>query len=160
LAYAVSACKNGREPALDPNAAAVLARVESRVRAHVPCTADDVRFVRQLWEQSPADARLRATLQAAYLQTPDWDALVRIELERPRAERSAADEMNLAKLYIKVGRYEDAARILESLARSDSSAQVARLAGHALFYSGHYDRAATYLDLAAPHLRGAEAAEA
>ena len=127
--------------------AAALERVESNLRVRRPCKVDDFRLLQAANRNDPADLRVRRVLQAVYVQREDWQALVDLQLV-PSAARTAADDLLLAKLYIKLGRYRAAAALLVPLATADSNVELARLAGHALFYAGDSEGARPLLERA------------
>ena len=65
--------------------------------------------------QYPRVEEVRQPLQTALQARQDWDAVVKLINEKPEAELKQPDKINLARIYIKVGKYKDASRILGPL---------------------------------------------
>ena len=107
-----------------------------------------------------ADTEVVELLHTVYVQRKDWDALIRLEEERPEAQRSPEDRARLALWYFRKGRYRDASGLLERLvAERPEDAGFARLAGLSLFQLGDYEHAVPRLEAALVRLTGAEGAE-
>lgn len=107
-----------------------------------------------------ADGEVVDLLRTVYMQRKDWEALIRLEEERPEGQRSPEDRARLALWYFHKGRFQDASTLLERLvAERPADAGFARLAGLTLFQLGDYERAVPRLEAAQAGLEGAEGAE-
>jgi tetratricopeptide (TPR) repeat protein len=107
-----------------------------------------------------ADNEVVELLRTVYRQRKDWEALIRLEEERPAAQRSPEDRARLARWYFHQGRFRDASAVLEPLvAERPADVGFARLAGLSLFQLGDYKQAVPRLDVALAGLAGAEGAE-
>lgn len=110
-------------------------------------TQIDLDLLKNLHATYPAATEVRQTLQTALQARQDWGALEKLLTENPEAKRTRQEQVYLAKVYIKLGRYNDADHIAGPLAEaSQNDLELNSLAGHAWYYEGKYDDASRAFD--------------
>lgn len=146
--------------ASDPAARASLDEAKAQMDQLQLCPPACLDTLEKLHGRYSADTEVVELLRTVYRQRKDWDALVRLEEERPEAERSQQDRARLALWYFQKGRYREAGALLEPLvAARPADAGFARLAGLTRFQMGDYEQAVPRLETALAGLAGAEGAE-
>jgi len=131
----------------DPTAAASLAAVRDAILASGTCDTRCLDALRALWAAHPGDPDLRVTLTNALIQRQDWSGIEAVIRSLPNP--SDADRLLMAKAMIKLGRFDDAAAILQPLvdARPDDP-DLAYNAAFADYYGNRHDQASAVLDRA------------
>lgn len=146
--------------ASDPAARASLDGAKARMDQLQLCPPTCLETLESLHARYSADDDVVELLRTVYRQRKDWDALIRLEEERPEEQRSPEDSGRLALWYFHKGRFQDASALLERLvAERPEDAELARLAGLSLFQLGDNAQAAPRLDAALAKLAGPEGAE-
>lgn len=132
----------------DPFKADSLALNEfKRIQSVQVPTLTDLDSLKRLHAQYPQANEIRQTLQTALQARQEWEALAGLINEKPESELNQADKLNLARIYIKLGKYNDASHILRPLADSaPNDLEINTLAGHAWYYDGKYEDAARVFD--------------
>ncbi len=131
----------------DASARTEVRRIEAALARTQNIQQSELDFLKKLHAKYPAAAEVSSTLQAALQARQDWDALEKLLTEKPAAARTPGEQVNLAKVYIKLGRYRDASDILGAMAdAAPQDLELNSLAGYALYYEGKYDEAARDFD--------------
>jgi|GEM_PF-42958 len=137
---------------------ASLAEVQSAL-ASKRVTDDHLATLRALYGAHPTSAEVDGVLRAALISRDDWTGLAAVLTSRPVL--SAAEQATLAKVYIKLGRWSDAAAIarpLSDAAPTDPAA--AYSAALPLARLGEIAAAAAILDRAGAGLATADRVDA
>lgn len=122
-------------------------RIEAALARTQNVQQSELDLLKSLHAKYPAAAEVSNTLQTALQARQDWDALEKLLTEKPAAERTPAEQVNLAKVYIKLGRYRDASDIVGVMAdAAPNDLELNSLAGYAWYYEGKYDEAARAFD--------------
>lgn len=133
--------------AADKPALAELKRINTNLGGGQAISQADVASLNKLREKYPNSAEVRQTLQAALIKREDWATVEQLIGEIPEAEKTNADRINLAKVYLKLGQYEKAADLLKPLiGEKTSEVETKSLLGQAQFYLGQFDEAAKTID--------------
>lgn len=145
-------CQNSNQKgaillASDKTASAELKRINSNLAAGQNVSQPDIDSLNSLREKYPEAAEVRQTLQAALIRREDWATVEKIIVEMPEREKTNADKLNLAKIYLKLGEYEKAAGLLNSLTADKTiEVEAKSLLGQAQFYLGQINEAAQTID--------------
>ncbi|MEO6393981.1 MAG: hypothetical protein ABIP75_19160 [Pyrinomonadaceae bacterium] len=131
----------------DAAARSELQRMKATLLQGQNIAPDDLTRLKKLHEKYPAAADVRQVLQQALQLRRDWEGLAQLLQEIPADERTRPDQESLGKVYLKLGRFAEAAKILGPLANAaPAEVELNSLAGQAWFYTGDHDRAAVALD--------------
>ncbi len=132
----------------DTKATAELNRINTLLASQLPVTKLDVDSLLNLRKEHPNSTVVRQLLQGALIKREDWAAAEELLSHVPVAELSTADKLNLARIYIKQGRFVEATEFLTALgAEGAERIEVAALLGQAQFYTGRIDEAAQSFEL-------------
>jgi Flp pilus assembly protein TadD len=148
----LSACQTNveRDAALlaeDKSAVAEIKRINTNLSSGQAVSQSDIDALNKLREKYPAAAEVRQALQAALIKRGDWAALEKLIGEIPENEQTSADRITLAKIYFKLGRFQDAVETLKNLpADNATELETKSLLGQAQFYLGRRDEAAQTID--------------
>ena len=146
--------------ASDPAARASLDETKTRMDQLQLCPPPCLDTLEKLHARYSEDGEVVELLRTVYRQRKDWEALIRLEEERPEAQRSPEDRARLALWFFHKGRFRDASALLEPLvAERPGDLGFARLAGLSLFQLKDHARAVPRLDAALAGLAGTEGAE-
>jgi len=127
----------------DPAAKSELARINALLSSARPVTRLDIESLDRLREKYPDSALVRPLLQSALIRRGDWGAAEKVFTDIPESERTAADKLNLAKIYLKQGRFAEAESLLKMLLTDGADKfDVIAFLGQAQFYGGKLDEAA------------------
>lgn len=141
--------------AQDPGAREQLAAVRDEMLRAGKCSDDCLRELRDLHQAYPTSEDVRIALNNALVQRQDWNGLAILYEARPA--RTAQEEAYLAAVYIKLGRFEEAAAALIPLADSrPADDELAYNAAYALQHMGDHEAAAARLDARWESLRAAQ----
>lgn len=146
------ACQNKIESdaarlAADPAAVAEIKRINANLAGGQFVSQADIDSLNSLREKYAASPDVRRTLQAALTRRGDWAAAEKFIGEIPDAERTNADRLNLARIYLKLGQYEKAVETIKNLS-GDKAVEVEAksLLGQAEFSLGRTGEAAQAID--------------
>lgn len=129
----------------DTAARARLIAVRDEMLRAGKCTDDCLRELRSLYEAFPTSTDVRVALNNALVQRMDWQGLA--TLYEARTDRSTQEDAYLATVYIKLGRYGDAATLLVPLADAvPADDELAYNAAYALQHMGDHEAAAARID--------------
>jgi tetratricopeptide (TPR) repeat protein len=136
-----------RRLAEDAAATAELNRINTLLASHRPVTRLDIESLNGLRKKYPGSDVVRQLLQGALIKREDWAAAEAVVAGIPETERTTGDRLNLGKIYLKQGRFADAARVLASIpADAPEGIEIAALKGQAQFYGGETDAAVATLE--------------
>lgn len=124
-----------------------LSRINQDLTAGFPLTSPDFESIKQIREKYPNSSEVRNVYQSALVKRNDWESLVKLIGDIPASERKREDQLNLAKSYLKLGRYQDEVALLKPLAESNpKDTDYNSLLAFGYFYLGQNEEAAKYLD--------------
>lgn len=131
----------------DKAAVTEVRRIQAALARRQTVPQSDLELLKSLHAKYPRATEVQQTLQSMLQERQDWDALEQLLTAEPEAERTQAEQIYLAKIYIKLGRYRDASRIAGTLAEAaPNDLELNALAGHAWYFEGQYDNAARAFD--------------
>jgi tetratricopeptide (TPR) repeat protein len=148
----LTACgsKNERDQAsFEKDTAAVtgVRRIQASMASSKSISQSDLDLLKKLYAKYPAASEVRQAFQSALQMRQDWTALVTLLSEKPQQERTPQEQVFLAKVLIKLGRYQDSSHILGPMAdAAPNDLELNSLAGHAWYYEGTYDEASRAFD--------------
>lgn len=133
--------------AQDTRAKSELTRISQTLSGGYPLTPQDFESVKQIREKYPHSVEVRNVYQSALVKRGDFESLVKLIEAIPDSERTREDRLNLAKSYLKIGRYQDEVDLIKPLAEAaPKDAEMNSLLAFGYFYLGQTDDAAKYLD--------------
>ncbi|MEZ5429367.1 MAG: tetratricopeptide repeat protein [Pyrinomonadaceae bacterium] len=106
---------------------------------------EDIDSIRKIYGQYPGAKPVRETMQAALISREDWAALENFYRELPASAQTPADKVNLSKVYIKLGRYQDAVETLRPI-ENETDPEIKTLLANAHFHLGQYEESKKLLD--------------
>jgi tetratricopeptide (TPR) repeat protein len=122
-------------------------RIQASLAQSPNVLQSDLDLLKRLHEKYPGVPEVQQALQNALQVRQDWAALETLLTQKPESERTTQDQILLAKVYIKLGRYADASRILGPMAdAAPNDLELNSLAAHAWYNAGKYDEASRVLD--------------
>ena len=99
-------------------------------------TANMVAEIEFLHGEYPHHAGTTRLLEKAYVTRQEWNALVGLLKEKSKHERSAQDQLDLAKILTKAKRFNEAADVADSLLRENpADIEAAWIAAFTAFHS-------------------------
>jgi len=102
-------------------------------------TPEEGDLLMTLAERYPHERELNDLLDRVLVRREDWNALIRLRSRTPAGERTAAQRRDLAKLFVKAQRFDEAAVILDALVREyPDDIELLWLSGYAGYYRGDY----------------------
>jgi tetratricopeptide (TPR) repeat protein len=133
--------------AQDARSKAELSRISQTLRGGYPLTPQDFESIKQIREKYPNSTDVRNVFQSALVKRGDFESLVKLIEAIPARERTREDNLNLAKSYLKLGRYSEAVDLVKPLAEAaPKDSELNSLLAFGYFYLGQTDEAAKYLD--------------
>lgn len=124
-----------------------LSRIGQILNGGQAFTPQDFESLKQIREKYPDSVEVRNVFQSALVKRGDWESLVRLITEIPASARKREDNLNLAKSYLKLGRYREEIDFVKPLAEAaPKDADYNSLLAFGYFYLGQTDDAAKYLD--------------
>jgi tetratricopeptide (TPR) repeat protein len=131
----------------DKQAMAEITRINRNLATEQPLLPADFESLRKIYEKYPQTEKVRNIYQSALVKREDWVLLEKFINEIPADQRTRADQLNLGKVYLKLGRYEDLIAMFKPLADANpNDADFNSLLGFGYFHLGQNDEAAAYLD--------------
>ncbi len=146
------ACQNSAEankelPANDPEAKAVLNQAGLEIKSSRSISPENFEKLKAVYEKYPDVKAVKDIYKAALIIRDDLTSLENFLTEDNLPELSADDRKNLARLYIKNGKYEKASEVLNSLIKENpNDVEVRGLNGLTLFNLGKLDEAGKEFD--------------
>lgn len=142
-----AARKEANSAPLDAQSKTELSRVGQILSSGQPLTSPDFESVKQIREKYPNSSDVRNVYQSALVKRGDWESIVKLINDIPAGERKREDNLNLAKSYLKLGRYQEEIDLLKPLAdASPQDADYNSLLAFGYFYLGQNAEAAKRLD--------------
>lgn len=129
----------------DAKAKAEINRVNQILSSGRKISQEDFDSVRKIYDQYPSSETIRKTIRSSLIQREDWASLEKFFNEIPASELSQEDKLSLAKVYIKLGRFEDSVEVLKTL-EDKNDLEMKSLLANANFHLGNYDEAKNLLD--------------
>jgi tetratricopeptide (TPR) repeat protein len=124
-----------------------LSRISQILTVGQPLSPQDFESIKQIREKYSNSVEVRNVYQSALIKRGDWENLAKLIVEIPASERKREDNLNLAKSYLKLGRYQDEIDLLKPLADANpKDADYNSLLASGYFYLGQTNEAAKYLD--------------
>ncbi len=136
----------------DAPAVAELGRVNQLLTGNQYLMKKDIDSLRQIYEKYPRAVVARQALLAALVRREDWQTAADLVGRVPEAERTPDERRNLAKIYLKLGRYEDALETARALGGAPNDLDLVSVSSSALFYLGRHAEAAAELDRVWPEV--------
>lgn len=150
IIFTACASKADRDQAKFKNDSAAVTevrRIQTLMSRSQILQQNDLDLLKTLHTKYPEATEVRQIFQNALQTRQDWVALEKLLTEKPGPERSTLDQALLAKVYIKLGRYKVASRIIGPLAdAAPTDLELNSIAGHAWYFEGKYDDAARAFD--------------
>jgi tetratricopeptide (TPR) repeat protein len=131
------------------DADAKLVDIKRRLAAAQRYTPEVVDSLRRLHREAPDDRSTIELLTTAYVKRQDWNALVDLLQSKPAADRSANEQIQLAKILVKAHRYDEAFKLSQPFAQQPGDApnvDATWLAAYSAFHMGQLSQAAEILD--------------
>ena len=133
--------------AADKSALAEIKRINTNLAGGQTVSQSDVDSLNKLREKYQASAEVRQALQMVLIKRGDWSAVEKLIGETSENERTNDERITLAKVYFKLGRFQDAAETLKNLPPDQTTElETKSLLGQAQFYLGQPDEAARTID--------------
>jgi len=131
----------------DKTAVTNVQRIQAGLAQTRTLPQSDLDLLKTIHAKYPAATEVRKVLQSALEARQDWTAIAQLLSEKPDNERTTQENILLAKVYIKLGRYQDASRIVGPMAdAAPGNLELNSLAGHAWYSEGRYDEAQRAFD--------------
>lgn len=131
----------------DATATAELNRVNQMLARGQYLSQNDIDSLNKIREKYPSAPVVRTLLQGALVKREDWQTAADVITQIPDGERTDEEKVNLAKIYIKLGRYEDALNTVNPLLeKNPANVELVSLASNSLLNLGRYDEAGQRLD--------------
>jgi tetratricopeptide (TPR) repeat protein len=140
--------QNDSPPTKDDQTLSEIARINQVLTTGQPLTPADFESLKKIFEKYPKDSQVRNIYQSALVKREDWISLEKFIGEIPPNELSRSDQLNLAKVYLKLGRYQDLIDLMKPLAEATpNDTDFNSLLSFGYFYLGQNEEAARHLDL-------------
>lgn len=146
--FAFAGCQSKEMPvSVDAQTQNELSRINRLLTTSQPLQPNDFDSLKKIYEKYPKDAQVRNLYKSALIVRKDWTSLENFIKEIPENERSREDRINLARVYLRLGRHQDLIDFAKPLAEKDKTdVEFNSLLGFGYFYLGQTDEAAKYLD--------------
>lgn len=134
--------KQAQMLAADTTANAQLRQINAAISANHTVTPEQFETLKNLREKYPQSGEVRQAYKNALVVREDWAALEKLLNETPTEELSRDDKIMLAKVYLKLGRYQSVIETLLPLyEETPGSVEISSYLAGAYFYLGRYDEA-------------------
>ncbi len=150
--FLFAACQNSSEKDTDllkkdVPATAEITRVNQLIQQGQYLSQNDIDSLKKIREKYPHAPNSRLILQSAYIRREDWQTAADFIIQIPENERTESEKMNLAKILLKLGRYEETLQTVNPLLeKNPSNIELVSFSSASLFYLGRYTEAAEQLD--------------
>lgn len=150
--FLFAACQNASEKETellkkDAASSLELNRINQMISKGQYLSQNDIASLNKIREKYPHAPTVRIILQSAYIKREDWQTAADFISRIPENERTDDERMNLAKILVKLGKYEDALQTIRPLLeKKPSDVEVIAVSSSSLFFLGKYDEAAQQLD--------------
>ncbi len=147
LTFFISCQNAARTETPDAKTKSELSRISQILTIGQPLTPQDFESIKQIREKYPNSVEVRNVYQSALVKRGDWESLAKLIVGIPATERKREDNLNLAKSYLKLGRYQEEIDFLKPFADvNQKDADYNSLLAFGYFYLGQTPEAAKYLD--------------
>lgn len=107
----------------------------------------DIDSLNKIREKYPQNPNVRLLMQSALIKREDWQAAADFINQIPENERTEDEKKNLAKILVKLGRYEEALEtVTPLLTKNVENIELISLSSNALMNLGRYEEAGNRLD--------------
>ena len=132
----------------NPEALATLGASVALESQAIRCGEKNLSALRTIWEQYPGDPQVREALRSDLEKCQQWDGLAEVLEAQPAEERTNAEQLNLAGLYLRnLGRFADAEAVAVPLAeRFPDDTDIVSLAAASLYYQDRVEEAIPMID--------------
>lgn len=147
--FLFAGCQNAaqKEANLQAPDKAELSRIGQILSGGQAFTPQDFESLKRIREKYPDSVEVRNVYQSALVKRSDWESLVKLITEIPVSARKREDNLNLAKSYLKLGRYREEIDLVKPLVDTNpKDADYNSLLAFGYFHLGQTDEAAKYLD--------------
>lgn len=140
-------CQTDEESALKADASASQAINQANIflQNRQKLSPENFDKIKKIYKQYPTSKTVQDTYRAALIIKEDWAILVDFFKQIPESKLTVEDKINLAKAYIKLGRYNDSSETLKPLA-GQNNLEVKTLLANAYFHLGKYDESKRLID--------------
>jgi len=135
-------------PTLSPQSRATLAAAAGTTLPAGLCSETSLGALREVWQAHPTDPEVRDTMRHALDACQQWDGLAEVLEAKPDSERTDAERLELARLYLRnLGSFEEAEALAVPLAtRYPEDPDIVSLAAASLYYQDRMAEAAPMVD--------------
>ncbi len=131
----------------DANAKSEIMRLNQLLTTGQSVTAADFESIKQIRVKYPNTAEVRVVYQSALINRSDWESVAELIEAIPASQRTRDDNLNLAKTYLKLARYQEEIALVKPLAEKDKKDfEFNSLLAFGHFFLGQDDEAARLLD--------------
>jgi tetratricopeptide (TPR) repeat protein len=151
LAFCVS-CQRTQEKQADlfqsdARAKAELTRINGTLQTGRPLSPQDFEALKRIREKHADSDDVRKVFQSALIRREDWESLANLISEIPSEKRNRDDHLNLARSYVKLGRFSETIDLMKPLAETNpADLEYNSLLAMGYFYLGDNDDAGKSLD--------------
>lgn len=128
----------------DATAKSVTEAAARKMRSGFKLSPQEFSAVKAAYDKYPAAEQLSDVYRQALIQREDWAALEKFLISTKRV-KSEKDRLLLGKVYLKLGKYSEAEKVLSEI-DSPPDTERALLLADALFHTGKLEKAAELLD--------------
>ncbi len=133
--------------AKDPAAISDFQRINVDLNTVRQITPENFERLKILHSRYPNALEIEQSYRAALIIREDWGGLEKLLIENSSSERTRADSVLLAKVYIKLGKFSESFGIIQSIdSAASTDVEIRSLAAMAHFGLGELDAAAVDLD--------------
>jgi tetratricopeptide (TPR) repeat protein len=131
----------------DATAKQTIERASKLLSSGQKLTSEDFEKVKALYEKYPTSKTLRQTYQSALIRRDDWGTLEKFLTENNSSTATNDDKKTLAKVYVKLGKFQKALELLKPLiAANPDDKEIRGLAGLSYFNTGEMEEAGKQFD--------------
>ncbi|HQU82468.1 MAG TPA: tetratricopeptide repeat protein [Pyrinomonadaceae bacterium] len=131
----------------DPQATAEFNRINQSIAQGQYLSQNDIDSLSKIREKYPKNSNIRLLMQSALIKREDWQTAADFISQIPESERSEDEKKNLARIYSKLGRYEEALKtVTPLLEKSPANIDFISISSNSMMNLGRYEESAVALD--------------
>lgn len=131
----------------DAQAVAEFNRINQVIGRGQYLSQTDIDSLNKIREKYPQNPNIRLLMQSALIKREDWQAAADFINQIPENERTEDEKKNLAKILVKLGRYEETLQtVTPLLEKTPENIELISLSSNALMNLGRYEEAGNRLD--------------
>ncbi|MCD9188518.1 MAG: tetratricopeptide repeat protein [Pyrinomonadaceae bacterium] len=131
----------------DAQAVAEFNRINQVIGRGQYLSQTDIDSLNKIREKYPQNPNVRLLMQSALIKREDWQAAVDFINQIPENERTEDEKKNLAKILVKLGRYEETLQtVTPLLEKTPENIELISISSNALMNLGRYEEAGNQLD--------------